>query len=250
MKKLRVITVCILAVIILISSVSCGGRSKQKELTLMTLFTDNTFTFPLNNYLAGSIPPENGRPFYCSKDIFQLAEYISGLDGVVDLVRRTTCISFFVFHDEDGTTVKDEYVIIDMAAEDRGKGYKIAWNKAVLKYGGYTSDNDFYNAYGGVVILLPIYFVSDLRLTKRGDWPTLLENVEYETQSTIDDFYNYYLNCGWYEVDKQANRLIISGYTQTPQKSDADDFDVPFPMEIVFSKYLGQSFFTFRLSEK
>ena len=62
-------------------------------------------------------------------------------------------------------------------------------------------------------VLLPVHWIHDPLITE-GETPyyTLYAGIEYETAGNADDFEQFYKDSGWYDVSREGETILLSGY--------------------------------------
>ena len=68
------------------------------------------------------------------------------------------------------------------------------------------------------IILLPVHLVRDeLILNGSSPFYTLYANVDYKAYGSFEDFQDFYLGCGWYDVECKDNYIFITKEKQSIQ---------------------------------
>jgi len=256
--KIRKCLVMIFGFILLASCTSCDSVGKISSLEITSLFNGNSVSLPIKGYQYFKPEREDGITFYSKKRYEDMLDFFSKLDEIENFTgyplleqHNTPRFIFFSVPDPDaGGDINDVFAVSsDYMTGKYGYNYSISSLKVLCRFeGDDTADYDPYYP-EGITMLLPIHLTSDPRLTQR-QLPVVLEGVEYETNYSIDDFINFYSISGWYQFKIVDYKLVIYDYSQEPKEdspiSENNNFDMPFPIEIVFSEHVDQTFFTIR----
>lgn len=74
-------------------------------------------------------------------------------------------------------------------------------------------------------ILLPIHLIDDKRIEPHGLHFDV--NVEYETSHDMDEYYEFYNDSGWYDLEKGEDYIIINGYKDEEKVLSFYDSQIP-----------------------
>ena len=77
-------------------------------------------------------------------------------------------------------------------------------------------------------LLLPVHLITDpLILEGATPYYTLYIDVEYKTSGGLDEYLQFYDECGWYKTETLENEIILSGYQDKDDMVIQPAFDNP-----------------------
>ena len=88
-------------------------------------------------------------------------------------------------------------------------------------------------------VLLPYHLVSDDRVG--AGFTDLYLNAEYETTAGAEEFYQFYADSGWYDVELKDGCVLLNGYKHPDAVVDNPD-DADFYGTLKFDKKLKIQF--------
>jgi len=244
------------AMAMLVSLSACSNMIKTDRVDDVALFSGNTISLKIDNHQMAAPPADGIQYFYSKTRIEDLVKLLSGMDGIDNVagysrqpqIAAPSSIFFSVADPARPDGVNDVYAIDEWPISQTtkyGHEYRLLSLTAICRFEDNNDQHYSPLSPTGILFLLPLHLISDSRLTFTR-LPVLLENVEYETIRSIDEFYDFYVLSGWYDIAKEKNDLVIKGYKQTPRSIDnpGDSFALPFPIKIVFTEHVGQTFFS------
>lgn len=205
--------------IIILSLTSCTGVSKLDKVYATSFFNEAVLELPVSgNANLGAYSFNGGMFFLCRKNFSEI------LNSINDLSERNNItvekysylypsgeqVLIRIFND-NGTT--DDYCIRyypRLEEKNNRYWYHYSGMKAYINYAGDEP----------VTLLLPYHLITDARFYY--DTAAMLNaGAEYAVGAPFDDgydyaldfwlneFYDFYYNSGWYEVEKLEDTLII-----------------------------------------
>ena len=216
MKKFRALSSIVLAVCLLFLC-SCGGYASVESVEAKAMFNNRKLSLPLPSDRAdissiGSDGNYGFMGFASDQTGEELYHTIQQLDPSL------TC------------TLGDHYILIsrenDVQANDY---YLIYWYKehwysfTGMRAGiitGVASNKEKQRR----AVLLPYHLVSDDRVGV--NFSDLYLNAEYETTAGAEEFYQFYADSGWYDVELKDGCVLLNGYKHPDAVIvEPEDFD-------------------------
>ena len=208
-----------------------GCDPKSKNISVKALFSGNILELPIPSKQSDSAAP--GEYPIKLTSIDEIYTKIS-----IDKSLEVKCIDQKIFISKDnGDKTKDYFVVRKLlpGAEEEDIYYEF------FNMEGYCYCNDgiseFYQSF-----LVPYHL---FKKDKSFEYSKLIsQNIRYETNFFIEDFYEFYNGSGWYDVEKGDGYILINGYVdiekvvalKTPKYSMGDlDFRVPIKIEVFSS---------------
>lgn len=164
-----------------------GCTPKPRNIYASSLFSKNILELPIK----GILPNAPGY-YYIDKTAEEMFSIIS-----LDKSLSTKFIEGKIFISKDnGDDTKDFFIIRELVDADGNRMYLF------FDMGGHVRSGKFYQS-----ILMPYHFVS-----RQEDERTFYIGREYNTKFSVEDFFDYYNDSGWYDVEQEADCIIINGY--------------------------------------
>lgn len=238
LKLLRVFCVGLSAMCCLFGC-GCTGTRKIVSLQSKGLYSGNEISFPIKSSSAHLGYSFYGMTtFYSKQNPDKLCELIEESNS--DLILRK-------YHDmgwgkgdtifierDNGNGTKDYFSIILLTRNAKGYWYECNPLRAEIAYAIVD---------GGVItfdLLLPVHLIPQYDYTK-----AFYLDVEYEIKGSPDEFYDFYEQSGWFDLEKDETGFTIKGFRPGPEiKNDRAKVDFAFRFD--FRDVLDMSLFKIR----
>lgn len=197
----------ILSIILLCSCNSDNCKSIQKD----ALFSKNILSLPIPYKYAGAGP-------HLYQIDLSIEEMYNKIEKDESLSLKAVNNNIFIMKDNDGKT-KDYYCILYRG----GNQYYFSDMCGTLTLYDDLPEVEFKDRYQS--ILLPIHLIDDEKISKDDLGFNVL--VEYETKYNMDEYYDFYNDSGWYDVEKGEDYIIINGYKDEEKVLSLHDSQIP-----------------------
>ena len=242
MKFFRVLSSIVLMVCLLFLC-SCGGHRQVEFIEAKAMFNDRKLSLPIPSDNADIGSTGYGfMGFASDKTGEELYHTIQQLDPSL------TC------------TLGDHYILIsrenDVQANDYYLiyWYKEYWYEFNGMRAGLITGIDSKGEQESRAVLLPYHLVSDDRVGV--NFSDLYLNAEYETTGGAEEFYQFYADSGWYDVELKDGCVLLNGYKHPDAVVlEPEDFDrygtLKFDkkLKIQFREFEDMRYFSFTEAE-
>ena len=247
MKNFRMLSLIVLAVCLLFLC-SCDGSFKVEYIEAKAMFTNQELRLPIssNHAILGLLAPSGmyGYMTFSSKQsIEELYEIAKDADSTL------TC------------TLGADYVLIFRNNADKTKDYfwireseKMGYSFSGMRAGLITGINSK-GRQESRAVLLPYHLVSDDRVGV--NFSDLYLNAEYETTAGAEEFYQFYADSGWYDVELKDGCVLLNGYKHPDavmeNPADAERYGTlkfDRKLKIQFREFADQRYFQFVFAEE
>lgn len=239
-KILKMVLIIVFICGIGLSCIACSDISKYDTIGLKAFYSENVINLPIKAKSVSMGANASGYIIFSSKQT--LDELNSIIDeGVADVDTSMYKADKDLTYSGDAITItknngngtKDYYSIIcySRAKDNYGYIFTSMRNKII-----YANDNNEKESFD---MLLPLHYMYKYEVN-RSDSKYM--TVEYPTTATLDDLYEFYLDSGWLNVEKNTDSILIKGY-KGGLEVKTDDASPQFNYRIVVRKYLDMNLF-------
>lgn len=235
-KKIKIL-ILIASIVLIMVGTSCTGTRNVDSVNAISLFSKETINLPIigkNTQLAW-LGAMGYTEFLTKLSLEQIYDDIKDNE-----LYNAQMINNSIFLIKQNGDVQDYYCLNNTDE----KRFIFGGMRAVV-----TVDVALDGSKEEMSILLPIHLISDDRIIKSCPSYNLYVNMEYESYSTIEEFYEFYKNCGWYDVKIVDDCIEIYGYSEKAEicndlaNGDKDNLDINKKIIIKFRNIEDKNYF-------
>ena len=217
-QKIGISFFCFAAALLLLlfSFAGCSGNRAVDSISAIALFSKEKLTLPIraDNASVGGLEGNGYLTFETELTLDELYDAISKIPEIsaskyerAIWIKRTS-----------GGGYTDYYCLAEHESQ-----YVFSGMRGVL-----ITDIDGNGNQTKSALLLPVHLITDpLILEGATPYYTLYIDVEYKTSGGLDEYLQFYDECGWYKTETLENEIILSGYQDKDDMVIQPAFDNP-----------------------
>lgn len=192
----------------------CSGSRTVPSITAYSLFSHTSFSLPIKGYNAevGVLTTQGYITFTSKKSLSEMYEMIA---DQTELTLEQTEQAILIKQKQDSYI---NHYCLRKGSEGR---YVFSGMRGKL-----ITDIDSNGNKVRMVLLLPVHLITDSLIIESSDPYSLYPDIEYEMRGSMDDLEQFYKESGWYDVTREGDTLVLSGY-RNPQDIVPGELDSP-----------------------
>ena len=246
MKFFRGLSSIVLAVCLLFLC-SCGGYASVESVEAKAMFNNRKLSLPIPSDRAdiSSIGSDGNYGFMGFASDQTGEELYHTIQQLAPSLTCTLGDHYILISRENDVQANDYYLIY---------WYKEHWYEFNGMRAGLITGIDSKGEQESRAVLLPYHLVSDDRVGV--NFSDLYLNAEYETTAGAEEFYQFYADSGWYDVELKDGCVLLNGYKHPDAVVlEPEDFDrygtLKFDkkLKIQFREFEDMRYFSFTEAE-
>ena len=216
MKFFRGLSSIVLAVCLLFLC-SCGGYASVESVEAKAMFNNRKLSLPIPSDRAdiSSIGSDGNYGFMGFASDQTGEELYHTIQQLAPSLTCTLGDHYILISRKNGVQVNDYYLIY---------WYKEHWYEFNGMRAGIITGVASNKEKQRRAVLLPYHLVSDDRVGV--NFSDLYLNAEYETTAGAEEFYQFYADSGWYDVELKDGCVLLNGYKHPDAVIvEPEDFD-------------------------